>query len=166
MEYSGPYQYTLFLSGPKETRFIEKKEQNGVVTNFKYPVTKKLAPKIYILKQQGQIVYVGYASQSIGTRLWQGMSANGSKGYHGYKWREVEQLGLLVFVFDKTINGSKHQDDVPYIAFAEAVEAELVFKVRQETGKWPKFQNEIHFNNEQLEKAKEVALDMYIKATL
>ena len=166
MEYSGPYRYTLFLSGPEKERFIEIKVQDGKVTNFKRPVTLDKTPKIYILKYQDQIVYVGYASQSIGTRLGQGLRAAGLNGYHGYKWKQVEQLELLVFVFDKTIKGSKHEDDVPYIAFAEAVEAELVYKVRQETGKWPKFQNEIHFNNEQLEKVTEVALSIYNKTIL
>lgn len=161
MEYSGPYSYTLHLTGEEDKRAIEKKTCNGVVSNFKQPVTLDKTPKIYILKHSGNIVYVGYASQSIGTRLGQGMRAAGLNGYHGYKWKQVEQLELLVFVFDKTLKGNKHKDDMPYIAFAEAVEAELVYKARQETCKWPAFQNEIHFNNEELESAKEIATEIY-----
>ncbi|WP_304016514.1 hypothetical protein [Nonlabens dokdonensis] len=166
MQYSGPYAYTLFLSGSEENRFIEKKVQGGKVTSFKRPVTLDKTPKIYILKHQDQIVYVGYASQSIGTRLGQGIRAAGLNGYHGYKWKEVDELELLVCVFHNYQIDSENKRDCPYIAFAEAVEAELVYKVRQETGRWPEFQNEIHFNNIGLEKAKEVALDINTKATL
>ncbi len=138
-----------------------EKSQNGVITNFKHPVSLSKTPKIYILKYEGKIVYVGYASQSLGTRLGQGIRANGLNGYHGYKWKQVNKLELFVFVFDKTLKGNKHQEDVPHIAFAEAVEAELVYKVRHETGSWPEFQNEIHFNNEQIDTATLIALEIY-----
>ena len=47
------------------------------------------------------------------------------------------------------------------ISFVESVEAELVYLVRNKTGKWPKNQNEIHFNNFEIEKAKQVAEKIY-----
>ncbi len=31
--------------------------------------------------------------------------------------------------------------------FKKAFEGELVYLIRRETGKWPHFQNEIHFSN-------------------
>ncbi|RFC55010.1 hypothetical protein [Brumimicrobium aurantiacum] len=161
MDFKGPYCYTLFLSGEKDKRVLFKKDSNGHETNFKKPVTKSKTPKIYILKAKEKIVYVGYASQSIGTRLGQGIRATGKNGYHGNKWKQVSELELLVFIFDQELKGNKHDDDKPHIALAEAVEAELVFKVRKETGKWPEFQNEIHFNNVRLEKAKEIAREIY-----
>ncbi len=99
MEYKGPYCYTLFLSGKKDKRIISKKISKGVVATFTKSVTQKLTPKIYILKYKAQIVYVGYASQPIGTRLGQGMRATGLNGYHGYKWKQVSELELMVFVF-------------------------------------------------------------------
>lgn len=161
MTYTGPYCYTLFLSGKELKRVIAKKECDGRPSNFKRPVTLNKTPKIYILKSEAKIVYVGYASQAIGTRLGQGIKAKGLNGYHGYKWKQLDQVELLVYVFDQELKGSKHQDDKPYSLLAEAVEAELVFKVREETGSWPKFQNEIHFNNEQSDKAKDIARDIY-----
>lgn len=161
MEFTGPYCYTLFLSGEENKRIISKKTCDGIESNFKAPVTKVRIPKIYILKYQGEIVYVGYASQSISTRLGQGIRATGLNGYYGYKWKHVNALELLVFVFEHVLRGSKHKDDIPYVAFAEAVEAELVLKVRQETGRWPEFQNEIHFNNIQLQQVKVVANEIY-----
>lgn len=163
MEYAGPYQYTLYLEDVKQERLIKRKVHNEVATNFKRPVTLKKTPKIYILKYKDKIVYVGYASQPIGTRLSQGIRAKGLNGYHGYKWKHVSEIELLVFVFEKELKGNKHIEDKPFIDFAEAVEAELVLKARQETGKWPEFQNEIHFNNIALEKATEIASQMYSK---
>ena len=165
MKYTGPYCYTLFLSGEEDKRVISKKECNGVTSNFQKPVTLSKTPKIYLLKHEGEIVYVGYASQPIGTRLWQGMYAAGLYGYHGYKWKQVDVLELLVFVFDQELKGSKHVDDAPYVLLAEAVEAELVFKCRKENGRWPEFQNEIHFNNAERDLAKNIAEDMYEKVT-
>ena len=165
MKYSGPYCYKLFLAGDEDKRIIIKKECDGKSTNFKKPVTLNKTPKIYILKREVEIVYIGYASQSIGVRLGQGIRAAGLNGYHGYKWKQVDELELFVFVFEQEIKGSKHQDDKPFVLLAEAVEAELVFKVRGKTGKWPEFQNEIHFNNEKRELAKGIAAEMYEKIT-
>lgn len=151
------------LSGKEDKRIILKKICDGKVSNFKTPITKDRTPKIYVLKHKEAIVYIGYASQSIGTRLGQGMRAAGLNGYHGYKWKQVDELELFVFVFDQKLKGSKHKDDKPFINLAEAVEAELVYLVREKTGKWPEFQNEIHFNNEELEKAKAIAAVFYTK---
>jgi len=170
MEYSGPYCYTLQLSGDENKRVISKKVYIGKVSKFKIPVTKDKIPKIYVLKHNKQVVYVGYASQSIGKRLGQGVGANGLNGYHGYKWKQVSELELLVFVFNKELKGNKHIGDKPFIDFAEAVEAEIVFLVRQNTGNWPRFQNEIHFNNSnntiEREKVKTMALNIYNKVSV
>lgn len=166
MKFTGPYCYTLFLSGENGKRVISKKKCNGVTSKFQKPVTLSKTPKIYILKHEGEIVYVGYASQAIGTRLGQGMSAAGLNGYHGYKWKQVDELELFVYVFDQELKGGKHKDDKQYTLLAEAVEAELVYKVREETGKWPEFQNEIHFNNHERAMARRIAGEIYEKIML
>ena len=151
------------LSGEEDKRIISKRVCDGKESSFKTPVTQKQTPKIYVLKYKEAIVYIGYASQSIGTRMGQGMRAAGLNGYHGYKWKQVDKLELYIFVFDQKLKGSKHKDDKTFVNLAEAVEAELVYLVREKTGKWPEFQNEIHFNNEELEKAKAIAADLYTK---
>lgn len=166
MTYAGPFCYTLQLSGSKDTRFISSKICDGKAGNFNTAITKDKTPKIYVLTYEKEVVYVGYASQSIGKRLGQGVRAHGVNGYHGYKWKQVDRLELTVFVFDKELKGNK-QYDIPFIEFAEAVEAEIVYLVRQSTGKWPKYQNEIHFNNSantlEREKVKAIAKQMYEK---
>jgi len=165
MEYSGPYIYSLELSGAKNGRYISAKLYEGQLSNFQKPVTKNKTPKVYILKHEGKIVYVGYASQSIGTRLGQGVRNFGKK--YGYKWSILDEVELYIIVFDKELKGSergkRNDADLPFIEFAEAVEAELVYLVKEKTGFWPAFQNEIHFNNEDNEKVKIVAEEIYEK---
>ena len=163
MLYKGPYCYTLLLTGNENNRVISKKIYDGKETNFKTPVTKDRTPKIYILKYKKKIVYVGYASQSIGKRLGQGIRAAGINGYHGYKWKQHDEIELLIFVFKQQLKGSKHDDDKPYVNLAEAIEAELVYKVRSETGLWPEYQNEIHFNNEKRVEVLKLANEIYNK---
>ena len=161
IEFKGPYCYTLFLEGETKKRIITKKVCNGITTNFKHPVTLVKTPKIYLLKADKEIVYVGYASQSIGSRMGQGIRAVGLNGYHGYKWKSLDELELIVFVSNRLIKGSRAKVDIPFIAYAEAVEAELVYLIRINTGKWPEFQNEIHFNNKHLEEATAEAQRLY-----
>ena len=43
----------------------------------------------------------------------------------------------------------------------ENIEAELAFIVRNQTGRWPEMQNEIHFNNKYQDKGKKLADMMY-----
>ena len=167
MTYSGPYQYSLLLHGEKERSIKQKLNHLGnVIPSFKGPITKDKCPKIYILLIDEHIVYVGYTGQSVSNRLRYGINPKGAKGYKGYKWKEQTQIKLIVFVFDQDLKGNKHKDDESYILLSEAVEAELVYKVRNETGRWPEFQNEIHFNNDSLEKAKIIANEMFDKIKL
>ncbi|MCG1035516.1 hypothetical protein [Polaribacter sargassicola] len=92
MEYKGPYYYTLQLSGNEDKRVLSPKVYNGKVSNFKSTVTKKQTPKIYIVKHKNKIVYVGYASQSIGKRLGQGLRNSGVNKNLGYKWKELLEV--------------------------------------------------------------------------
>ena len=148
MEFSTPYNFKLTLSGPENKRGITLKIKDGKEVKFSHPLTKKKLPKIYVIKIKGELVYIGYTSQSITSRLNYGFKINGENGYYGYKWRNIsEEIELMVFVSEKALTGDKDEDKKT-INFVEAIEAELVFKFREKTGNWPKYQNEIHFNNE------------------
>lgn len=150
MNYSGPYRYQLILSGAEDKRQIVAKLKEGRHTKFVPPLTKNKRPKIYVIKVDKEVVYIGYTSQSITSRLNYGLKAKGKNGYHGYKWKNAsDEVELLVFVFERELAGDIEKDRGT-INFVEAIEAELVFKHRAEKGYWPKYQNEIHFNNEQL----------------
>lgn len=171
MDFHSPQTYTLIISGNKENRVLQKKQQNGIDTDFKYPVTKDKCPKIYILKHNDEIVYVGYTGQSMTARLSYGFKVNGENGYYGYKWKVEDELELIVFVFEQQFQEIKHITDTnlkeelevqnrKYKEDIEAIEAEIVFLVRNEYGYWPKYQNEIHFNNS-YNQAKQVAGEIY-----
>lgn len=100
--------------------------------------------KIYVIKSKEEFIYVGYASQSLMTRFGQGFRAAGKNGYHGYKWKKLEKVEVHVFVFPIIDDISAKECRL----YFEAIEAELVFQIRTISGKWPIYQNEIHFNNE------------------
>lgn len=116
---------------------IKRKGENGffAVKNYDKPVTQRCA-KLYVVKQNKKVLYVGIALQSIANRLRNGFKAKGIGGYYGYKWKDLKgNLDLLVWSFP----GEKLES-------IEAVEAEVVFAIRQHTGMWPSFQTEIHFH--------------------
>jgi hypothetical protein len=127
---------------------------------------------LYVIKNGNEFLYVGEAKSNLKNRITRGFIAyrfwkrNGQarKGYKGYKWIELfdqeessktlKQLRLTCFIFDESRNDKRE--------FIEAIEGELVLLIRNHTGQWPLFQNEIHFNNENPESIK-IAKDMFQK---
>ena len=106
--------------------------------------------KIYVLTSDKKVLYIGTTKSSLKSRLNSGLKANGKNGYHGYKWKNEKNIRIFVWNFAEL---DKYQ--------TENIEAELAFNVRNKTGKWPKFQNEIHFNNSYEEKGKRISEKMY-----
>jgi hypothetical protein len=106
------------------------------VTTFCAPATSPGVQKLYVVKHNGDFCYVGIAEQSITSRLRYGFNPNVKTGYHGYPWRHLPNVDLYVWTTKRF--GRKAM---------EAIEAELVFATRLNTGKWPTHQMEIHFHN-------------------
>lgn len=161
MKYLESYNYQLFIEAKYDKRVIVKKVQDCIACNFKAPITDKNRPKIYVLKIGKDVHYVGYTSQSVSYRLSAGMRASGKKGYHGYKWKDYDTVDLMIFVFEKFSNNEEQKDKEKH--FIEAIEAEVVFNIRTETGKWPLSQNEIHFNNTESKQVRAIAKKLYSK---
>ena len=100
-------------------------------------------PKIYILSlnkgKTRELIYVGITNQPLNIRFIQGLTAVGKNGYHGYHWKELANkdeskiIDLFVYKFD-----NKER--------TESIEAEIVYLIRNKTGKWPEYQTEIHFH--------------------
>ncbi|SFJ23007.1 hypothetical protein SAMN04487893_104187 [Myroides guanonis] len=124
--------------------FIDMSTQQSM-KSFHKRLVKKRIPKIYVIKENNEVLYVGTTVQSLTARFRYGLKADGSKGYHGYKWKNKECVDIYVWCFE-TLNKVK----------IENIEAELAFLIRTKTGKWPTYQNEIHFNNN-YEQGKEIA---------
>lgn len=106
------------------------------ITHFVAPDSESGVQKLYAVKEGEDICYVGITSQPMSSRLRIGFIDDGHYGYHGYKWKDkLEQAELLVWTFPDTARDS-----------VEAIEAELVYYIREKTGNWPKYQMEIHFH--------------------
>lgn len=131
------YDYTRFNLTIENGKLICKDER----LNSKDPILAKYnsseLAKLYLIKDSDFYQYVGTTFQPIKKRLNQGMNANGSYGYHGYKWKTKSEIELFVWTFEGI---DKTQ--------IENIEAELVYFIREKYGKWVQSQNEIHFNNE------------------
>lgn len=121
---------------------------NGKTTDhFITPDTKAGIQKLYVLKNGNEIYYIGVTSLSMSSRLRIGYRARGEQGYHGYKWiGKISRAELLVWCFNE---GNR--------SHAEAIEGELVYLVRNRTGRWPTFQMEIHFHSDASDKEKQIA---------
>lgn len=80
MNISSRHHYRLNVRD-KKRRSLEQVINGAycVASCFKKPVTDRL-PKIYIVKQKGEIVYVGITSQSISSRLCYGFAARKNGG--------------------------------------------------------------------------------------
>ena len=121
-----------------KNRKIASIEMSGhKVRSFTQPDTENKLPKIYVVKSGSKVIYVGVTSQSIRNRLRHGLEAQGKSGYHGYKWKNLNEVDILIWCFPE-------EESLDRI---EAIEAELVYLLRQHTRKWPEYQTEIHFHN-------------------
>ena len=108
------------------------------ITHFIAPDTKPGIQKLYVVKGVKDIFYVGITSQAMSSRFRIGFIDDGHYGYHGYKWKDkIKQAEVLVWTFP--------EKDTKY---SEAIEGELVYFIREKTGKWPKHQMEIHFHSD------------------
>ena len=132
MEVNTYNKYRIKISDSK-FRCIEANGEQG--KGFLYPDVSDKLPKLYVVKRGKEIYYVGITTQDIRKRLRYGFSATGKHGYHGYKWRGEDAVEILIWSFPDST--TKH---------VEAIEAELVYFIRERTGKWPKYQMEIHFH--------------------
>lgn len=125
--------------------------------------------KIYIVKTKAnEILYIGEAYTKITTRMQRACTSynhfvrhkKAKGGYKGYKWlnkKENAERNLIIYVATFSTDYNDARDRI------ESIEGELVYLVRTTLEYWPKFQNEIHFQN--IEGAKEIAekIFMYIQ---
>lgn len=143
-----PFIFDLILKDTKISSWADFTTGN-LTPNLSKPLTGS-DYKIYIVTANKEVLYIGTTKSSLKSRLNSGLKANGKNGYHGYKWKNEKKIRIFVWNFTEL---DKYQ--------TENIEAELAFNVRNKTGKWPKFQNEIHFNNSYEEKGKRIAKKMY-----
>ncbi len=138
-------QFQLWLQA---TAFLKKKVSRARVSHIKqhgdykkgsWGLANKKLPKIYILRKSKEILYVGITKMPLSNRFRYGLTASGKNGYYGYAWKALakkvqsETIDLFVYVFN-----NKER--------TEAIEAEVVYLIRNKIGQWPTYQTEIHFH--------------------
>jgi hypothetical protein len=130
-------------NGLKKLRPFKKNDQ--FCNKFSYPSTCSYLAKIYIIKNiLNEIIYIGKTTQSLSIRFRQGLNPQEDQGYHGYKWKENEEINIHCITIEAFSDSE-----------IESTEAELVYLFRLKYGRWPINQTEIHFSNN--EKCKEIA---------
>lgn len=135
MKINLPSKYQLFLKPRKSYEAcLEGVPRKG----FHAPDTK-VCPKIYVVMKGRDIHYVGITNRPMSARINYGLKAKGTKGYHGYQWKNIKRaLTLLVWAFPRN-SGKKFMREI------ETIEAEFAYLVRSISGNWPLSQTEIHF---------------------
>ncbi|MFI3156413.1 MAG: hypothetical protein QX199_09655 [Methylococcaceae bacterium] len=109
------------------------------VCSFSKPATVRGVAKLYTLSDGESLIYVGIAQQPMSSRLNFGFKANGKSGYHGYKWKKLQQkLRLSIWT-------ASNEGAYATLRELETVEAEVAFLCRHKSGQWPMYQHEIHF---------------------
>lgn len=152
-----PHTYQIAWKNGAEVPKVIKSE-NGK-PHFSKPTTEKSTPKLYLIFEGEEPVYIGGTKQPIGNRLRLGFQANGNNGYRGYLWRhfltearidiwllKVDDEDIVAMKDDPSMirdNGLKErQKDI----VMETVEAEVALLIQQRYGRWPRYQSEIHFH--------------------
>ncbi|MBI5381907.1 MAG: hypothetical protein HZA31_08410 [Opitutae bacterium] len=109
--------------------------------HFEAPASTDKLSKIYALVDGQTVLYVGMTGQPMANRLRGAFQAAGETGYYGYKWKALgHAIVLLIWILPDLF--PRHED-------REAVEAEVIFEIRNQLGYWPRWQNEMHFWNAQ-----------------
>jgi hypothetical protein len=112
--------------------------------HFVKPDTRKGIPKLYVVKSDSQIVYVGQTTRPIAARLKEGLRErkNGHKSY-SYMWKDLPEVSMLIWCFDDRRFDDNGKE------YGETIEGELVFLLRSgdKKRKWPRYQMEIHFHD-------------------
>jgi len=114
MKLNGPDKYHLTITDQSAS----VRSPDGT-THFVAPATVSGKSKIYVVTKASILLYVGVKNQPMSARLRGGLIADGTHGYHGYKWRrENHDIHLNIWYLEG--------DDIKSTDL-ETIEAEVVF---------------------------------------
>jgi hypothetical protein len=145
------------VNNPRKS-IINSKE---IVSQFQNNSWLKGEGAIYVLVDQvqnpGEFIYVGSSTR---VKDYPHVTIKGGMNRkYSYKWIHHQpiyfQLEAQFFTFGNVLDFPAVQSYLPnaslneqIMTFIETIEAEIVYAIREKTGKWPKYQNEIHFHTQ------------------
>ena len=98
MEAKNYHKYKIKL----EHRSVASIEADGQkLRSFIEPDNRDELPKLYVVKSRAEVVYIGQTTQNMRDRLRQGLKAQGKSGYYGYMWKDLPEVGVLVWCFPR-----------------------------------------------------------------
>ena len=136
MPIEGPFTYQIGFTADEITKVVCPDGRRGKIF---WGEASRQVPKLYIISDGGNPLYVGKTSRRLRERLRSGFKAEGEHGYYGYAWRH-RLTWATIDVWLAT------GDDAQDSTWIETVEAEGVFLIRQTCDQWPEHQTEIHFH--------------------
>ena len=113
-------------------------------STFVAPATTR-CPKLYVFADGERLLYIGQTVQSMSARMRLGFLADGTGGYHGYKWRHTLKAAQCHVWYLHDV------PEVEEVRALECIESEVVFMYRQKFDQWPIFQTEVHFHQSESE---------------
>ena len=126
----------------------------------KYPSNLESGqPKIFVIKSCIEYIYVGYASESIFSRVSNGLAESLGKAYIKEEEFESEELDLFIFEFVLFADYTKTETRNYY----QSIQSELIYLIKSKTGRWPALQKQINVSNMNQNETKEVAEEMFEK---
>ena len=135
MPINGPFTYQIRFTPNEITEVVCP---DGRRCNAFRGEASQQVPKLYMVSDGGEPLYVGKTNRRLRERLRDGLKAGGEHGYHGYAWRDrLTQATIDVWI---AVGADAQNPNI------ETVEAEVVFWIRQEYDQWPEHQTEIHFH--------------------
>lgn len=134
MSLDGPQRYAISF----DSRSYRVLDGRGTFAGL---ASRKL-PKLYVVVYRDLPIYVGVTRQLLSNRFRLGWNADGANGYYGYRFRHSLKAAFV----DVWCLSDSGADPKTAELEIETIEAEVVYLIRNSTGQWPEFQNEIHFH--------------------
>lgn len=116
-------------------------------------------PKIFVIKSEDDFSYVGYANESMYSRITKDLADTLSGFYLREGEFETKELGLYVFEFIPFADLSKTETRKYY----QAIQSELIFLIKAQTGLWPILQKQVSISNANREEVIVLASEMFEK---
>jgi hypothetical protein len=118
--------------------------------NFRGTAASGHSPKVYAIVNQNGICFIGKTRLPLSLRFWFGLDkkksgrlrTNAKPRKPDERWKTMREAVMCVW----ELTDGVAKDDFAL----ERIESEMVYRIRQYTGNWPLFQQEIRLSSEEM----------------